>query len=477
VKQEDEIVDERGSNFVLPHQPQDFDDKAMQRHKKFPLLVYVGSAVSILLVIIIGALALYFSEEQKNKEQWVEHSYMVLENVALVHQGLYEMAINRHGYNTSGVLRFLKEYNTSSIAVDFSLNTLNGLVKDNPKQSERIDTLRRKINSLLYFWQTPSIAAKTVDKSATRAALVEKTNLDGIGASIDNIAETEHRLLVQREDSSRVLKRRTDYAIIIGTLMILFIVSFLIYFTLGELKYRILAYQKENEMSRLKSSFVSLASHEFRTPLSSILLSASLVEKYGSVHKDDNILKHANKIKGAVYSLKGILEDFLSLEKLNAGKVKARSQSFDLVKLCEDIAEELSTTLTAGQQLFYEHKGIGSVVILDENLLKNAIINLVTNAVKYAGDGATIELTTDVSGDCIIVTVKDNGVGINEKDQKKLFSPFYRINHNGKIPGTGLGLNIVQRYVNLMNGKLAFMSKPNEETSFKMSFPFRNELT
>src|SRR6185437_5760070 len=199
----------------------------------------------------------------------------------------------------------------------------------------------------------------------------------------------------------------TNYTIIAGTLMILVIVSFLIYLTLRELKYRIVAYKKENELNRLKSSFVSLASHEFRTPLGAVMLSAALVEKYGELHSDDRILKNARKIKAAVNNMKVILEDFLSLEKLDTGKIKPRSESFDLVKLCENIKEEMTATVMHGQQLYFKHEGTESMVTLDENLIRNAIINLVSNAIKYAGDEAVIELTAEVSGDRVSISVKD----------------------------------------------------------------------
>ena len=471
MKQEGTIVQGPISNFAFPR-PLTDPDKAMETRKKFPLLVYLGSGISILLVIMIGAISLYFSDQQKNKEQWVEHSYMVLNNAELVRQGLYEMEISRHGYNTTGDLLFLEQYHTSSIILSLKLNALDALVKDNPSEMARVSRLRAQINSLLSFWQTQNYKpANALAHTATKFPLVEKSRLDDINKSIDDIMVVENQLLVQREDSNRALRQKTNYTIIAGTLMILVIVSFLIYFTLREMKFRIAAYQKESEMNRLKSSFVSLASHEFRTPLSTIMLSTALVDKYGQLHHDDNILKHSNKIKAAVSNLKIILDDFLSLEKLNAGKIQARLESFDLVKLCEDIAEEMSGTLTSGQQLFYEHKGSESLVTLDKNLLRNAIVNLVSNAIKYAGDDATIELATAISGDRISASVKDNGIGIAEADQKDLFSPFYRINHTGKIPGTGLGLNIVQRYVNLMNGTIVFESKPGQGTLFRMSFP------
>lgn len=472
VKKENTIVQVSAGNFAIVQPGQNPVDNVMEKHKKFPLLVYLGSGISVLLVITIGAISLYFSEQQKNKEQLVEQAYMVLDNVKLVHQSLYEMEVSRHAYKATVALGFLKQYHTSSINIFSSLNMLSTLVKDNPKQLVMVNRLRQQIDSLLNFWQIQNNrSVNTPNSSTARLTLFGKIKLDDIGATVADIMSAERQLLAQRETSNRILRQRTNYTIIAGTLMILVIVSFLIYLTLRELKYRIVAYKKENELNRLKSSFVSLASHEFRTPLGAVMLSAALVEKYGELHSDDRILKNARKIKAAVNNMKVILEDFLSLEKLDTGKIKPRSESFDLVKLCENIKEEMTATVMHGQQLYFKHEGTESMVTLDENLIRNAIINLVSNAIKYAGDEAVIELTAEVSGDRVSISVKDNGIGIAEKDQKDLFSPFYRVKHTGNIPGTGLGLNIVQRYVNLMNGTITFESKPMQGTCFRMSFP------
>ena len=228
---------------------------------------------------------------------------------------------------------------------------------------------------------------------------------------------------------------------------------------------------KEKDLGQLKSRFVSMASHEFRTPLTLVKLSASLIEKYAEPLESTQITRHVNKIKQAVSSLTVILNDFLSLEKLEAGKEEVSYNDFDLVKFSEEIAEEMQVMAKQNQNIIYQHTGTKSTVNLDEKLLKNCINNLITNAIKYSGENTFIDFTTEINQHCCIITVKDNGIGIPEADQKHLFEAFFRAHNTGTIPGTGLGLNIVTRYAGLMNGKVDFKSVINQGTSFTISFP------
>jgi two-component system sensor kinase FixL len=231
-----------------------------------------------------------------------------------------------------------------------------------------------------------------------------------------------------------------------------------------------LSLEKEKELGQLKSRFVSMASHEFRTPLSAIQLSSSLIDKYAAPFDSPNITKHVARIKNAVGNLTTILNDFLSLEKLEAGKVEPSFHDFDLVKLSEEITEEMQLIAKQDQNIIYQHTGTTSVITLDQNLLKNCIINLIANAIKYSGENTFIEFNTEINDTHCIVTVKDNGIGIPESDQKHLFEAFFRAHNTGNIPGTGLGLNIVARYADLMQGKVDFDSTVNQGTLFTISF-------
>jgi two-component system, LuxR family, sensor kinase FixL len=228
--------------------------------------------------------------------------------------------------------------------------------------------------------------------------------------------------------------------------------------------------EKQKELNLLKTRFVSMASHEFRTPLSSVQLSAVLIDKYLQKTDPENILKHTAKIKNSVSQLTGILNDFLSLEKLEANKTAVALQHFNLIQFSEDIIEEMQLISKQNQTIIYQHTGATSQVYLDPHLLKNAVINLISNAIKYSGENTFIEFNTEVDENEICITVKDNGIGIPLGEQKNLFEPFFRAHNTGNIPGTGLGLNIVKRYIELMGGRAMCYSKQHQGTSFTLKF-------
>jgi len=228
--------------------------------------------------------------------------------------------------------------------------------------------------------------------------------------------------------------------------------------------------QKEKDLNRLKSQFVSMASHEFRTPLGSVQLSASLINKYAEKQDLDGIYKHTSKIRNSVDLLTNILNDFLSLDRLEGGVIEAQPKSFNIVKFSEEIIEEMQSMTKQNQNIVYQHTGNNGNVYLDPHLLKNAIINLISNAIKYSGENTFIEFNTYVSTNLCVIEVKDDGIGIPEADQKHLLEPFFRANNTGKIPGTGLGLNIVKQYAHLMNGEITWRSKLDEGTTFTLVF-------
>lgn len=229
--------------------------------------------------------------------------------------------------------------------------------------------------------------------------------------------------------------------------------------------------EAEKELGKLKSRFISMASHEFRTPLSTIQLSASLIEKYAESAGVKEIGKHISKIKSSITNLTAILNNFLQMERLESGNIQAQFSIFDLKKLSADITEEMQQMARLNQTIRYTHTGTVNDVNLDKNLLQNCIINLVTNAIKYSGDGATIDFTTAIDDNGSVIEVRDNGIGIPEEDQKHLFSAFFRAHNTGTIPGTGLGLNIVARHVALMGGEVSFLSDKQNGTIFTLKFP------
>jgi len=232
-----------------------------------------------------------------------------------------------------------------------------------------------------------------------------------------------------------------------------------------------LSLSKEKELGQLKSRFVSIASHEFRTPLSMVQLSASLIDRYASAFDTENIARHVAKIKDAVLNITAILNDFLSLEKLDSGKVKPAPSRFNLPEMASGIADEMQVALKGNQKIVFGHRGPHDMVRLDQNLLKNCIIILIDNAIKYSGTESDIWFYTKITETQCTIRVCDNGIGIPETDQKHLFEAFFRAHNTGTISGNGLGLSILSRYTGLMNGKVDFKSKINKGTLFTLTFP------
>lgn len=233
--------------------------------------------------------------------------------------------------------------------------------------------------------------------------------------------------------------------------------------------------EKEKELNELKSRFVSMASHEFRTPLSTILSSIELVEAYQKTEQQPKRQKHVARIKNAVNNLTSVLNDFLSLSRLEEGFVKPQQEAFLFKPFCEDVVDEFREQLKPGQVLEYEGNGDGRKVFFDKNFLRPVFFNLLSNATKYTPPGKRIHCRVRFEEDLLKITIKDEGIGIPKADQKHLFTRFFRAHNVENIKGTGLGLHIVRRYVELMGGHIRFESEEGKGTSFFVEIPLKNE--
>jgi len=229
------------------------------------------------------------------------------------------------------------------------------------------------------------------------------------------------------------------------------------------------ALSKERELSDLKSRFVSMASHEFRTPLSTILSSVSLIGKYVEADEQDKRDKHILRIRSAVNNLTDILNEFLSLGKIEEGKIQLHLSTFNIKEQVQLIISEIGPILKKGQVIKYTHEGF-TQVNLDTSLLRNIIINLVSNAIKFSSEDATIWVDSKCVDNEIVLTIRDEGLGIPEEDMKHLFERFFRGKNVVNIQGTGLGLHIVSKYVELMGGTIHVGSALEKGTRFTIKF-------
>lgn len=229
------------------------------------------------------------------------------------------------------------------------------------------------------------------------------------------------------------------------------------------------ALEKEKELSVLKSRFVSMASHEFRTPLSTVLSSVYLIKKYTTGEDQTKREKHLERIVSSVNMLTDILNDFMSEGKIEEGKIHVRLTEFNIRDLILATAGEMKSILKKKQKIRYIHEG-SPEVCMDVSLLKHIIMNLISNASKFSVEELPIEIKSRKQNGQISISVKDYGIGISKEDQKHLMERFFRGANAGHIQGTGLGLHIVSKYAELMNGKVHFKSELEKGSEFIITF-------
>ncbi len=231
------------------------------------------------------------------------------------------------------------------------------------------------------------------------------------------------------------------------------------------------ALQKEKELSELKTKFLSLVSHEFKTPLSGILTSATLAEKYTRADQQEKREKHLLTIRNKVHYLNNILNDFLSIERLDSGRGQYKFSHFRLRRLINEVIYNANITLKDGQEIAYPKDIEDIKLYMDEKILELILSNLLGNAIKYSPENTLIKFGVDFEGDSIVFVVEDQGRGIPEKDQKHIFERYFRAENALLDQGTGIGLNIAKTHLENLGGTIRFESKENEGTTFTIKVP------
>jgi len=229
--------------------------------------------------------------------------------------------------------------------------------------------------------------------------------------------------------------------------------------------------EKERELNELKTKFVSIASHEFRTPLSTVMSSASLIKKYKDKGDLDKVDKHVQRIKSSVNHLTSILNDFLSLGKLEEGKVDIQKERINLEEFLHEIHEDVKSFLKEGQQIHVSCNGTIKHIDSDPRIIRNIMFNLLSNASKYSDTHKHIFLSCAQDERKMSFSIKDEGIGIPLDDQKHLSERFFRASNAGNVQGTGLGLNIVRRYAELLDGEITFTSEYGKGSTFILRIP------
>jgi PAS domain S-box-containing protein len=233
--------------------------------------------------------------------------------------------------------------------------------------------------------------------------------------------------------------------------------------------------QKEKELNELKSQFVSIASHEIRTPLASIQSSADLIKLFleNNVIPKVKIEKHLDKIESQITRLSTIMSNLLTVGRINLGKFDLHKNETDIEYFVSNIISEYFAVTSDGREIIFNIQGKKHKSHIDKVLMSQVLINLISNAIKYSTGKSNPEVNLDYQVDYFTIEVKDNGIGIPEDQQKNIFSSFFRANNVENIQGTGLGLVIVKKFVEMHKGEISFTSDLATGTIFKIKFPYQ----
>ncbi|WP_044397506.1 PAS domain-containing sensor histidine kinase [Lacinutrix sp. Hel_I_90] len=231
------------------------------------------------------------------------------------------------------------------------------------------------------------------------------------------------------------------------------------------------ALETEKELNELKTKFLSLVSHEFKTPLAGILTSTMLLSKYTLEAQQDKRDKHIETITKKVHYLDTILNDFLSVEKLETGKVIYKFTTFKLSKVVNEVIYNANMLLKEGQKINYPENIDEITLTQDEKTIELSLSNLVHNAIKYSPEYTTIELNIHQDKNQTVFKVIDNGIGIPIRDQKNIFNRYFRAENALLSQGTGIGLNIVKTHLENLGGSIHFISQENQGSTFTMRIP------
>lgn len=233
--------------------------------------------------------------------------------------------------------------------------------------------------------------------------------------------------------------------------------------------------KREREISQLKTRFVSAVSHEYRTPLATILSSLELLEHYGDFSSPEEKQEYFQQIHTAVHRMTDLMNDVLNLNKSEAGQITFQPSWINIGLFCKELVSELQRNIKSSHRisLDIEYKNLEGE--MDEKLLRHILTNLISNAVKYSPGGGTIEFKVSCENHSAVFTISDNGIGIPPESLPNLFKAFVRANNVGNISGTGLGLSIVQHFVTIHRGSIETDSTPNEGSTFRVKLPLSSE--
>ncbi len=447
---------------------------------KIPVKIrlYAGFGALFVLSAFIGCSTYYAVNMHEKNSRSLSHIFDVMNDINQIHYLLSDMASNQRVLRSTNEPLYRDQYYKVKDRISVTMQETYRLVSPDPLLNAKVGALNGQINDLIFFWsQLRSDGTKYDSKEIAAISLDEQKKIQEINQLTESIAAIAKVNLEKGRIENEQTLMKLSWASPLGSIIIQIFIVALIGLVILELKKRKKAEAdlqkiiiREKLINEMKARFVSMASHEFRTPLSTILASSQLASKYVTEDDQPKREKHFNRIATAVHHLNEILEDLLSIEKLEIGKLKANQEEFNIEDYVNALIKQIEPLLKNGQQLVYEHKG-NPKVMLDHALLRHILNNLVSNAIKFSKENDPIHIRSYNHFDGLMIAVKDQGIGIPKQEQANLFDRFHRATNAQNIEGTGLGLYIAEKYTKVMNGKIKCTSTEGAGTEFTLLFP------
>ncbi|OCQ98796.1 histidine kinase [Nostoc sp. MBR 210] len=439
-----------------------------------------GFSLCLLFMGIVSLISYQNATQLILSSNKVKETNEVMKNITDIFATLTDAESGRRGYILYGEQLELKRYYQAMESLDIKVQKLQQKLADDPDQQQQLTKLKLLIAQRIEL-SKQSINLKELGKStfAVQAPLVNQSNQNRnqIRQTLTHMQAREEELLqisvrhsqdnIHNRMLIELLGTFLSFAILLGVYALLY--QQLVKRQEAEAIQRTLA--QEKELSELKLQFFSMVSHEFRTPLSIILGSAQLLAQSNQQWTEEKKLKNLHRIQSSARSMNQLLTDILTLTRAEAGKLEFHPELIDLEAFCINLIEDIQFANRQNYTIKFISQGSCTHAKLDEKLLYSILSNLLSNSMKYSSPEESIFLTLSCKPHAIFFQVKDNGIGIPSEFQQHLFLPFHRANNVGKIVGSGLGLAVVKKCLEIHNGEIYLDSKVGEGTSFTVKLP------
>ncbi len=475
--------------------------------------LFAGLAASALIIISISVLSVLGIQTLINENDWIEKSEHVENHLDHVYNYNMEIESSDQGFLLTGDNFYLELREKAVNELYQILKNLKLETAENQEQQMMLSRLKNYIDIRMAYSDKRIQARKIKGEKSTRSLfpLQEgKILIDNIHNLVLEMIARQDRNLRARKAAQRAQMTKNQSIIIIGFLSQILLLAYIFSMVRKDISGRqkvekqlesqnkllvavnkqledsiekekqvemLLqnALSKEKDLNELKSRFISTTSHEFRTPLTSILSSMQLVQKYRKKWSDEKLEDQFERVKNSIFNLTGMLDDILTISHTDSGVIMFKPQVIDLHRLCLDIINEISNGTALKYKFNFDFESIEKDFFLDPKLIRFIITNLLSNAFKYSVEGGCAALNVSSSLKSIEISVSNEGIGIPEEDRENLFKPFFRGSNTGDIEGTGLGLSIVKRAAELHNGSVKFISAAGNETKFLVIIPRSEE--